>query len=520
MTFDEIVYSPAGLSYLEKGDFRLNMEHPPLSKYLLALPLYILGYKNDYESVFWKKGDQIRFGRDFYFEKGNLKTLHLSRFSTIITTLALSIFIYLFVLKNFGKTEALLSLFFFIFYPDNIAQGSLATTDMFFSFFFFLSLYFFYFFIKKTNLKNCFLCVFFSSLTLITRHTGFLLFPVYFIFLIYLFLKRKIALKKIIFFLLFYFILAYIIIWGGYLFKGKVILQGNLINSKFLPAAYEEGFKISKDLVSKRLSFFLGEIHRESPKKFFLVSFLLKTPIPLLILIFLSFFLKINKKTITLWLPFLILFVLTSLISPTASHRYLLFIYPFIFILCALVGTQLLKKKWDKIFLYFLIFFNVFSFFRFFPYNLSYVNEFIKKESSSFYFVDSNLDWGQGLCALKNYLKKEKIEEIYLSYFGTANPKFYGINFKVLPSYHQELYWESFYPKKITLEKGKKLAISITNLSGLYQPVYFGEIVNLQRPEKIVGGSVYIYTSQKDAEFEFQENSPIRWKIIQNNMIK
>ncbi|MEJ5167418.1 MAG: phospholipid carrier-dependent glycosyltransferase, partial [Thermoanaerobaculia bacterium] len=129
MTFDEIVYPPAGLSYLEKGDFRLNLEHPPLSKYLMALPLFISGYKNDYETQAWQKGDQIRFGARFYFNNGNLIALNISRFSTIFITLSLSILLYLFVLKNFGKTEALLSLFFFVFYPDNIAQGSLATTD-------------------------------------------------------------------------------------------------------------------------------------------------------------------------------------------------------------------------------------------------------------------------------------------------------------------------------------------------------------------------------------------------------
>lgn len=506
MTFDEIVYPPAGLSYLQKGDFRLNLEHPPLSKYLMALPLFISGYNNDYEIQAWQKGDQIRFGARFYFDNGNLIALNISRFCTIFITLSLSILLYLFVLKNFGKTEALLSLFFFIFYPDNIAHGSLATTDMYFSFFFFLSFYFFFNFIKSLDFKNGIFCCFFSSLTLITRYIGFLLFPLYFIFLIYLFFKKKISFKRVFLFFLLSLFFAYFFIWFAYHFKGKVYLQGSTVNSKFLPAGYIEGFKISKNLLSKRLSFFLGEIHNKNPKEFFLISFLLKTPISVLILLLLSFFLKINKKTLIFWIAFIVLFISISIISPSANHRYLLFLYPFIFIICALNGKELMKKRWDKIFLYFLIAFNFYSLFRFFPYNLSYVNEFIKRVNTPFYFVDSNVDWGQGLVALKNYCQKKKIEKIYLSYFGTANPKYYGINFLPLPSYPHELYWPEFYTKEIFISKGEKVAISVTNISGLYQPLYsayFGEIVDLKKPEDIIGGSIYIYTSLKDAKFEF-----------------
>ena len=38
-TFDEPGYVAAGYSYLKTGDFRMNPEHPPLAKVLIALPL-------------------------------------------------------------------------------------------------------------------------------------------------------------------------------------------------------------------------------------------------------------------------------------------------------------------------------------------------------------------------------------------------------------------------------------------------------------------------------------------------
>lgn len=513
MTFDEIVYTPAGLSYFEKRDFRLNIEHPPLGKYFLSIPLYILGFKGDYESNFFKNQDQIRFGKSFYFEKGNLKALNISRFVTIFITIIFSISIYFFVLKIFGKREAIFSLFFFIFFPDTIAYGSLATTDMFFSFFFFLSICFFYFFLQDLKNKYLFLTAIFTSLAILTRHQGLFLFPFYFLILFFYLLKRKISFKNILIFSLILIIFSYSFIWIFYFFKNSVFLAGVEKKSYFLPSAYINSIFISKDLISKRLSYFLGEIQKKNSKIFYLFSFFLKTPISIIVLLFLSPFFKIFKKTKFFFFSFFFFFIISTIISPTSSHRYILFIYPILFIISSIVSVNLLNKKWDKIFLFFLISFNVYSFFRFFPYNISYINEFVKKNNAYFYFVDSNLDWGQGLVALKEYIEREKINEIYLSYFGTANPKSYGINFKPLPSYYQELYYPENYPKEIFVEKGKLLAISMTNLVVFYQPVYFKDTVEIKKPEKIIGGSIFIFKSKKEIIFEFQEGSPIHWKM-------
>ena len=519
MTFDEIVYSPAGLSYIEMRDFRINVEHPPIFKYLVSLPIYILGYKNDYSLRSWAGQNQIGLGKNFYFERDNLKSLNISRFSTNISTVFLSILFYVFVLKNFGKIEALLSLIFFIFYPDTIAQGSLATNDMYFSLFFFLFFSTFYNYLKYKEKKFIYLATMFTSLSLLTKHTGLLIFPLYFITLFYFLIKKKIKIMDVIKFLAILVLTAYFFIWAAYLFQNKVLIYGKISSSSILPAPYLESLSVTKNLISKRLSFFLGEIYIGSSKLFYPLSFLLKTPISLLILVFLSFSRKVFKKTFVFWLVFLYFFIFSSISGLGFSHRYLLFIYPFVFIICGIVSKELLKKLWDKIFLILLIGFYIFSFFKVFPYPLSYVNEFIKKENTIFYFVDSNLDWGQGLIALKNYCKKEKIKNIYLSYFGTANPKKYGIEFTPLPSYYQELYYKEFYPKEIKIKKGSYLAISATNLVGLYQPVYFNKMFDLSNPEKIIAGCIFVFKSNGDYVFKKDEKSNV-WNLEEIFVLK
>jgi hypothetical protein len=41
---------------------------------------------------------------------------------------------------------------------------------------------------------------------------------------------------------------------------------------------------------------------------------------------------------------------------------------------------------------------------------------------------DSNLDWGQGLIALRDHQRSHPQERISLAYFGTVRPEMYGIS--------------------------------------------------------------------------------------------
>ena len=51
------------------------------------------------------------------------------------------------------------------------------------------------------------------------------------------------------------------------------------------------------------------------------------------------------------------------------------------------------------------------------------------------YLADSNLDWGQGLPQLKEWMNREGVEVVYLAYFGTDHPEAHGLRFQALPGY-------------------------------------------------------------------------------------
>src|SRR5580693_10182812 len=104
VTFDELTHAPAGVSYLQKLDMRMNEEHPPLAKVVAALPLMLRGTHADYSHVSWTFSNKIFyqylgewvFG-DWFLMKWNepRTTLFWARMSMLMMTLLLGLILYL-----------------------------------------------------------------------------------------------------------------------------------------------------------------------------------------------------------------------------------------------------------------------------------------------------------------------------------------------------------------------------------------------------------------------------------------
>jgi len=64
------------------------------------------------------------------------------------------------------------------------------------------------------------------------------------------------------------------------------------------------------------------------------------------------------------------------------------------------------------------------------PRYLQYFNELSGGESGGHrVLVDSNIDWGQDLIRLREYMTVEGIDTVHLAYFGRVDPKVYGIRY-------------------------------------------------------------------------------------------
>ncbi|HET8947439.1 MAG TPA: hypothetical protein VFQ07_10685 [Candidatus Polarisedimenticolia bacterium] len=106
---------------------------------------------------------------------------------------------------------------------------------------------------------------------------------------------------------------------------------------------------------------------------------------------------------------------------------------------------------------------------------------------------DSNLDWGQDLPLLAAWQRSHPDVNLYLAYFGQADPAHYGIRARKLPTS------SASEPGTTLPAPGERatLAISATQLQGIYtwDPWLerFYEAARRQQPKVVLGGTIYLF---------------------------
>ncbi|MEP7366019.1 MAG: glycosyltransferase family 39 protein [Acidobacteriota bacterium] len=130
-----------------------------------------------------------------------------------------------------------------------------------------------------------------------------------------------------------------------------------------------------------------------------------------------------------------------------------------------------------------------------YPYYLSHFNELVGGSDQGIrYLSDSNLDWGQDLDALAEYLQRNRIPKIYLAYFGADNP------YAHIPENRLEQIappWGDGIGREPRIDvKPGYYAVSATLLTGqLFQPKFRDYYKRFRDAEPIAkaGYSIFIY---------------------------
>ncbi len=162
--------------------------------------------------------------------------------------------------------------------------------------------------------------------------------------------------------------------------------------------------------------------------------------------------------------------------------RYVLPIYPFIFLFAGTFLKYFVTKKYLRPVLVAVMGFSLYTTIHAFPNYLAFFNPFswgngVTPENIT---IDSNIDWGQDLTTLKKYMDQNHIDSIYLRYFGTADPAFYGIKTRYFPSL-QEI--------KNGMDVSGYVAVSA---SWYAQPDDQYQWVHLQKPVAVLDNSIFI----------------------------
>jgi 4-amino-4-deoxy-L-arabinose transferase-like glycosyltransferase len=520
-TWDETSYFGLGY-YLCKNqtwDVPASTLHPPLSYYLNSIPYLFY----DADETAWDlppsfKGEGasnlsfplagLRLLTDRRYPQDQV--LFWSRVPTVLIALLLGFFVWKWTRELSGTLSAAIVLLLFTFSPNILAHARFITPDLMLTCFTFIAVYYLWKVVKEVTWSSLLLCSLALGCALLSKYSALLLLPIYCILLVFVFFSQeKVSLPEhfpcsgvlmkdgsgaklcrlaaLLFIISF---LALCVVCLGYMFHLEYYVKGAMHQL----AHAERGHP----------TFLMGMYSSTGWWYYYLIAFLLKTPLPLLTLLVLSvlFYRKHPRSRFLdhafLVVPVVVFFLFFSIELLCIGLRYILPVYPFLFVLAGMAITFRLKpvKVVYSVVVAVLCGWYVISSLAIYPHYLAYFNEAAGGSDKGYtYLVDSNLDWGQDLKGLGEFMKKKGIEKIHLSYFGAADPRYYGIDYEWMPSYYlPDDYSGEQRDRVFRFPRSGIVAISATNLQNVYfSDKKFYDWLKEYTPIDKIGYSLFIY---------------------------
>ena len=115
------------------------------------------------------------------------------------------------------------------------------------------------------------------------------------------------------------------------------------------------------------------------------------------------------------------------------GERHILPLYPFALLIAGGVWQKARQSRPAMIVVILWLCLNAADALRCAPDYLAYFNIAVRPQNAWQLLTDSNLDWGQGLIALRKYEQQHPNEALRLAYFGSVVPQLYGIKAKQMP---------------------------------------------------------------------------------------
>ena len=174
ITGDEVTHLPAGYTYVKTGDFRLNMQHPPLIKALAGIPLLALDLKPLAGNPLWEQAREWMFGRDFLVnnDESLSRIVFLARLPMVGVALLMGAVLFLWAKELWGYWTGVFVLFLFTFSPNMLANAPLVHTDIGVSCFTVATLYALWKFSRTGKLRYVVLCGGGLGLALLAKYSG------------------------------------------------------------------------------------------------------------------------------------------------------------------------------------------------------------------------------------------------------------------------------------------------------------------------------------------------------------
>jgi 4-amino-4-deoxy-L-arabinose transferase-like glycosyltransferase len=463
ITSDEVVHIPAGFYALTTGEYRMNAEHPPLAKMWSAIPLFFLLPHDKGPSE--PTGYFAQRGAAFY---GHFWKLHEKRFreiwfwsrlSMIAFTAGLGMLLFWTTRRWFGTMPAVFATLIYAFEPNVLGHGRLVHTDVAASFMYLLFFVALYGYKESPTLLRACLLGLTTSLALVTKFSMVVLLPVLSVLFVLLLWKHRREPKEFRMtagHALLTVIVIILIIQSVYGFQNHPLgadatwIQGvsrypTLVvrTIEALSPVFPRDFLFGTYVVlmhnsGGHSSSLLGQYDYRGWWYYFPVAFALKTPIAFLVLaaagILWSLWLLSRKETVFLlpWIPLAIYAGLAMSSGINIGIRHFMPAFPFLMMFAGVIVARIYGQagKWGRIVAASVIGILALEAYLAFPYYISYFNQFKGANPGWRYLSDSNVEWGDAVPELVEYLKARNIRQVSGALLGgNMTLHFYGIEF-------------------------------------------------------------------------------------------
>lgn len=472
VTIDEFIHLPLGLHALRTGDLRQDPINSHVPRMFAALPLLF---------VSWVKvppDDAQGWGLGYDFADGNSERYQslyeAGRSMIVLLSLVVAAVMARWAFELYGAVAALVSLALFALSPSLLAHGHLVTLDMAGTLGFVLSLYANWRMLDAPSLKRAAWLGLAIGVANLLKLSGFVLFAM--IFATWAvrmaaergrgpsaqdWLKMLVVTAGV----------ALLALNAGYAFDGTfgllrecTLAEGGKLARlaeavpwlRFpLPRPFLNGVDMILEVGKVREpSYFLaGELSAEGWWYYHLAAFAMKCPLPVLLAALSSIAAWIagrstGRRDYAVFVPVLLLFAANAAFNSLCiGERHVLAAYPLFFVAIAPWAARAIEHsppwrsgaRWTgsagaafaTVVLMFV--WNAAGTAAVAPRYIQYFNEAAGgPERGHRMLVDSNIDWGQDLIRLREWMVANKVDSIALAYFGRVDPRVYGVNFKPL----------------------------------------------------------------------------------------
>ncbi|MBK8987632.1 MAG: phospholipid carrier-dependent glycosyltransferase [Chloroflexi bacterium] len=505
-TVDEQSHLFRGIAYLRQGATHFLLGHPLGASAWSALPLLTeADLILPLNTPAWESGNWSLAGDAFLWQlnANPLRLIFLGRLPVMWLTLLLGALVFRWGRQLAGPTAGLVALALLLFDPNVLAHGRLITGDLALTLFFTTAVYGYWLWARQSRRAAAWhwpallLTGAALGLAAVSKFNAALLLPVLTVLGLGLSWRRRTWRPLLA--LVVAGLVGGVVVWLVYGLALRPLPGGAFWDDLFWQLQYTG---------RGHGQYLFGEASAAGWWYYFPVAFLLKTPLPTLALLLLALAVAVWQKAwrlATTW--FLLLPVLFYLAASMASAlnigvRYLLPMLPFLYLATAVSLWRLADGVWARrtaaAGAAAVVLISLWQW----PHYIPYFNTLAGGPANSWRLLsDSNVDWGQDLPALAAW-QRQTDQPLQLSYFGTAHPSAYGLDFTPLPTWAAGP--EQGDPARQAYNPANPApgfyAISVTNLHG----VVLGEAREAyawfreREPLARIGDSIFVYSVEAD----------------------